>query len=111
MRKVTVAAVIVRVTMVTMTVMARRGAVRVKMLLLPRMTRTARSEKAPKGARIEQWLLIKMAAVAAVVAVGAMEWAAAVAGVSAGVAGGVGGWVGGDASSRVREFYALTAAA
>jgi hypothetical protein len=31
--------------------MRRRGAARVRMLLLPRMTRTARSEKAPKGAR------------------------------------------------------------
>jgi hypothetical protein len=78
MRKVTVAAVIVRVTMATMT-MAHLGAVRVKMLLLSRMTRTARSEKAPKGARIEQWLLIKMAAVAAVVAVVAMVAAAPVA--------------------------------
>src|SRR5580698_1333755 len=45
------AAVTVRVTTVTMTAMRRRGAARVRMLLLPRMTRTARSEKAPKGAR------------------------------------------------------------
>jgi hypothetical protein len=51
MRKVMVAAASVRVTTVTMETMRRRVAARVKMRWLPRMTRTARSEKAPKGAR------------------------------------------------------------
>ncbi len=53
MRKVMVAAVIVRVTTVMVTMTARRVVVRVKKQCLPRMTRTARSEKAPEGARID----------------------------------------------------------
>jgi hypothetical protein len=106
MRKVTVAAVIVHVMMVTMT-MARLGAARVKTLLLPpRMTRTARSEKAPKGARIEQWLLIKMAAVAAVVAVVAMVAAAPVAVMTAVVVEALVVPVAAAASPVVRSFVA-----
>jgi hypothetical protein len=45
--------VTVRATMGTTTVMARLGAARVKKLLLPPMTRTARLEKAPEGARVD----------------------------------------------------------
>src|SRR5207253_1733406 len=81
-------------------------AVRVKMLLLPRMTRTARSEKAPKGARIEQWLLIKMAAVAAVVAVVAMVAAAPVAVMTAVVAEALVVPVAAAVSPVVRSFVA-----